>query len=459
MTRPNLAIPAPCPAPRPAPRLVPLHPVAFRPAAVGLLAAFLALAAALPAAAGAPSEPGTLHVGDRLKITVYEIIETADRPAGEEALPGGEAASVQTAYPRLDLTGEYTIDPDGQLTLPLIGTLRAADESMEAFRSALDESFTRTFRRRSSLVIAFAGRAPVYVVGSVRNPGAFAFSPGLFVMQAVALAGGDLANAQPGPAMDLLRLREQRDTARERLAALVLRQVVLTAEVAGQSIPQVDEALARAVGAEKASVFLDREQKLLALRRKGQSGARAIQARAVAVAGEEVELLVQRIANYDAQVRIRSERLRTMEQLFSRQVVESERVADVRRDFADMEGRRRDLEISALQTRQRYEAAQKSLDQGDLERRLALENDLNRVGSEVREAERAFAAASAGVALLERATARPAEEGEMIIYTLLRRQAGGLKSLLVAEGESLEPGDVLKVELRRAAAGETLAAK
>ncbi len=148
-----------------------------------------------------------------------------------------------------------------------------------------------------------------------------------------------------------------------------------------------------------------------------------------------------------------------MEQLFSRQVVESERVADVRRDFADMEGRRRDLEITALQTKQRYEAAQKTLEQTDLDRRLALENDLNRVSGEVREAERAFAAASAGAALLERSTSRPAEEGEVVAYTLLRRQAGGLKTLRVAEGESLEPGDVLKVELRRAAAVETLAAK
>jgi protein involved in polysaccharide export with SLBB domain len=433
---------------------------AFRRAAAGLLAAGLTLTAALPAAAGGPSESGTLHVGDRLKITVYEIIETADRPAGEEPAQGGEAPPIQTAYPRLDLTGEYTIDPGGQLTLPLIGTLTAAEASMEAFRTALDEAFTRTFRRRSSLVIAFAGRAPVYVVGSVRNPGAFTFSPGLFVMQAVALAGGDLANAQPGPAMDLVRLREQRDTARERLAGLTLKQVTLAAESAGHPIPQADEALARIVGAEKAAALLDRERKLSVLRRQGQAGSRAIQAKAVAVAGEEVELLTQRIANYDTQVRIRSERLRTMEQLFSRQVVESERVADVRRDFADMEGRRRDLEITALQTRQRYEAAQKTLEQADLDRRLALDNDLNRVSGEVREAERAFAAASAGAALLERSTARPAEEGEVVAYTLMRRQAGGLKTLRVAEGEGLEPGDVLKVELRRAAAAvETLAAK
>ncbi len=118
-------------------------------------------------------------------------------------------------------------------------------------------------------------------------------------MQAVALAGGDLANAQPGPAMDLVRLREQRDTARERLATLVLKQVTLAAESAGHPIPQADEALARIVGAEKAAALLDRERKLLVLRRQGQAGSRAIQAKAVAVAGEEVELLTQRIANYD----------------------------------------------------------------------------------------------------------------------------------------------------------------
>ncbi len=260
---------------RPTPRIP-----ALRRVAAGVLAAGFAIAAPIPTVAGAPSESGTLHVGDRLKITVYEIIETADRPPGEDIAPGGESPPIQTAYPRLDLTGEYTIDPSGQLTLPLIGTLTAADETVEAFRTALDEAFARTFRRRSSLVIAFAGRAPVYVVGSVRNPGAFTFSPGLFVMQAVALAGGDLANAQPGPAMDLIRLREQRDTARERLATLILKQVTLAAESANQPLPQVDEALARIVGAEKAAALLDREKKLLALKRQGQAGARAIQAKA-----------------------------------------------------------------------------------------------------------------------------------------------------------------------------------
>ena len=430
---------------------------AFHRAAAGIFAATIVL----PAAAGGISDSGTLHLGDRLKITVYEVIESADRPAGEDPAAGSEALPIQTAYPRLDLTGEYTIDQGGRLTLPLIGTITAADETMESFQAALDEAFTRTFRRRSSLVIAFAQRAPVYVVGSVRNPGAFTFTPGLFVIQAVALAGGDLANASPGPAMDIVRQREQRDGARERLAGLILRQTVLAAESTGQSLPKVNEALSRLVGTERAAALLDREQKILSMRRQGYTGARSIQARAVAVAGEEVELLTQRIANYDAQVRIRSERLRTMEQLFSRQVVESERVADVRRDFADMEGRRRDLEISALQTRQRFEAAQRSLEQADLERRLAIENDLNRIGGEVREAERAFAAAAAGAALLDRSAARPAEDGDTVAYTLLRRQAGALKTLQAAESETLEPGDVLKVELRRAStvSNETLAAK
>ena len=419
-----------------------------------------AFAAALAGPAEA-AESGTLHVGDRLKITVYEVVEVADRPANDASAHDGDPPPVQTAFPRLDLTGEYAIEPSGRLTLPLIGGFEAADRPLEAFRADLDEAFAKTFRRRPNVAIAFVQRAPVYVVGAVRSPGSFTYVPGLFVLQAAALAGGDLGNAPPGQAMELVREQVQRDAARERLKALVLRRAVLAAESGGVPLASSDEALSRLVGAESAATLLGREQQLLKLRLQGRASARAIQARAASVAGEEVELLAQRITNYDVQVKIRGERLRMMEALFSRQVVESERVADVRRDFADMEGRRRDLEITALQTRQRFEAAQKALEQDDLERRLALENDLNRVTSEMREAERALAAASATAALLERTTVRPAGEGEVVTYGILRRQGGELKTLRASEGETLEPGDVLKVEIRKPAvppAGDRLAA-
>ena len=44
-------------------------------------------------------------------------------------------------------------------------------------------------------------RQPVYVLGPVKNPGAYKYAPGMTVLHAVALAGGlDRAPVEPGPA-------------------------------------------------------------------------------------------------------------------------------------------------------------------------------------------------------------------------------------------------------------------
>jgi polysaccharide biosynthesis/export protein ExoF len=417
-----------------------------RLAAAGI-AAILALAAPGPAAA----ESGDLlHVGDRLKITVYEVVDSADR-AGEPQEPG-EVPPVQTAYPRLDLSGEYLIEASGRVMLPLIGTFDAVDRPVEALRTQIGDAFVRTFRRRPDIAVTFVQRAPVYVVGAVRNPGAFPFAAGLFVAQALALAGGDLTNAPPERALELVRGREQREAARERLKAQLVRRAVAKSESEGAALVP-DEGLIKLVGAETAAGLVSREQRLMKLRAQERSGARAVQERAVATAAEEVELLSQRLANYDAQVKARGDRLRIMEGLFSRQVVENERVVDIRRDYADMEGRRRDIEISLLQSRQRLEAVKRTLEQGELDRRLALENELVRATGELREAERGFEAASAVAGLLARGPGQDASEPAAVAYEILRRRGGGLETLHVGQGEMLEPGDVLRVQIGRPGEG------
>lgn len=413
-------------------------------------AAGIALVASLGSAAAESGD--LLHVGDRLKITVYEVVESADRPGAGEPQEAGAAPPVQAAYPRLDLSGEYLIESSGRVMLPLIGAFDAVERPVEALRAQIGDAFVRTFRRRPDIAVTFVQRAPVYVVGAVRNPGAFPFAAGLFVAQALALAGGDLTNAPPERALEIVRGREQREAARERLKALLVRRAVAKSESEGAALA-ADEGLIKLVGAETAAGLMNREQRLIKLRAQERSSARTVQERAVATAEEEVELLSQRLANYDAQVKARGDRLRIMEGLFSRQVVENERVVDIRRDYADMEGRRRDIEISLLQSRQRLEAVKRAREQGELDRRLALENEFVRVTGELREAERGFEAATTVASLLARGQGPEASEAAAVTYDILRRHGGGLETLHVGQGEMLEPGDVLRVQIGRPSEG------
>jgi protein involved in polysaccharide export with SLBB domain len=121
--------------------------------------------AAVPEPVPPPSNVATvLQPGDVLKVTVY----------GEE-----------------NLTGSYTINPAGDIAMPLVGTVRAAGRT----RGELEREITRAYRSGKFLddpkvTIDVTSYLPIYVLGETLRPGAYPYSSGLNVLTAVTLAGG-----------------------------------------------------------------------------------------------------------------------------------------------------------------------------------------------------------------------------------------------------------------------------
>ncbi|WP_132249343.1 polysaccharide biosynthesis/export family protein [Methylobacterium segetis] len=408
-----------------------------------LIAGLLALLAAPARAAG----DTVLRAGDRLKVMIFETMEVPEPPEVDKPRSGDATAVMQTVYPRVDLSGEYGVEPGGSVVLPLFGGIEAAGRTTAAFRADLGDAFDRMFHRRCNITVSILQRAPVYVVGAVRNPGSFAYVPGLMVLQAVALAGGDNQNGLPAQAIEASREQERRDAARDRLKQLLLRKAALVAERDGAPVAKAADGLRQLVGADGSASLIAGEQRMAQLRLQNLASARATRERAITATQDEIELLKQRMANFDAQIRVRGERLKMMEALFARQVVENERVADVRRDYVDMEGRRRDIEISLLQAEQRLETARKALVQADLERRLTLERDLATVESEADAAERAYHALAATATLMARSSPTAGREGGVLTFEIVRRTIETTDTLRAGELDALEPGDVLRVRL------------
>ena len=99
-----------------------------------------------------------------------------------------------------DLSGDYQVDLTGQISMPLIGEVRAVDLTT----AQLDDSLTKRFGERYlenpdiSVGIKESSRRAITVDGAVKNAGAFPAAGDVTLMQAVALAGGvsDDANAR-----------------------------------------------------------------------------------------------------------------------------------------------------------------------------------------------------------------------------------------------------------------------
>ncbi len=121
-----------------------------------------------PSAAAAvmpEQEPALLPLaaGDKIKVTVY----------GEDRI-----------------SGEYEIDPNGLISLPLAGTLTAAGRTTPQLEAALTEKLKGSYLRDPKVTVAVVTFRPFYVLGEVQKPGEYPFRSGLNVLSAIAIAGG-----------------------------------------------------------------------------------------------------------------------------------------------------------------------------------------------------------------------------------------------------------------------------
>ncbi len=90
-----------------------------------------------------------------------------------------------------DLQADVLVRPDGGLSFPLTGEHKAAGQTLEELRAAVDERLRKFVPDPLVTVTVRAiGGNRIYVVGKVGRPGEFPFSRPLDVMQALGLAGG-----------------------------------------------------------------------------------------------------------------------------------------------------------------------------------------------------------------------------------------------------------------------------
>lgn len=139
----------------------------------------LALAACAPAGSSLPPLPpppqsGTYHLGpgDRVRVVVYGDKELSD---------------------------VYAIGDDGQITLPLAGTLVARGRTPEALAAVIAQRLAlRGMIRDPSVAVEVASYRPIFILGEVARPGQYPYEPDMTVIAAVSLAGGYTYRAVKG---------------------------------------------------------------------------------------------------------------------------------------------------------------------------------------------------------------------------------------------------------------------
>ena len=103
-----------------------------------------------------------------------------------------------------DLSGEVVVRPDGTISLPLLGDLRAAGLTPGQLRTDIAARLATFIKDESAVVTVSVAAVNSYrfvVSGNVEHPGAFAANHYIRVSEAVALAGGPNRFASPEEAV------------------------------------------------------------------------------------------------------------------------------------------------------------------------------------------------------------------------------------------------------------------
>ncbi len=379
----------------------------------------------------------TLGIGDTLKVVFYERVSTEDEKWGRES------SALRGIQQRPELSGDYTINGDGTISVPLLGPVRAAARSEQQVRAALAEAFEKTLGRKAIVDVIQQARSPVYVLGPVKSPGSFKYSPGMTVLHALALAGGlDRAAVEPWQKVEAVRTIQKRSEVVESMPKLIARAAVLRAERDGTT-PRVPLRLIDLSGAAEADALINEQidqRKALAMARKDREQAANA---AVDSARQDLQMYT-RTDSLDELVKTRRERLDNIRLLVERNTLSKSALDQAQAELSDAEQRRQDAFNQYSTAKQRLATLEAEALRTKSDLANDLETEIQTTERQIAENQNEFTTSQQVLSALP-ATRVDFSKKETTTYRIVRQTAGGPVEIEATGMTVLQPGDLINV--------------
>jgi polysaccharide export outer membrane protein len=144
-----------------------------------------------------------------------------------------------SVYGAPDLRRRAVLNVDGQIILPIVGTVKLAGLSLSQGRERLRDLFARDGSiANADVTVEIVEHRPFYISGDVSKPGSYPYRPGMTTRQAIAVAGGlDVLRMRlnANPLMEAADLRNEFESLRIEFVKQQARIARLQAELAGKA--------------------------------------------------------------------------------------------------------------------------------------------------------------------------------------------------------------------------------
>lgn len=251
------------------------------------------------------------------------------------------------------LQGIYSLDGDGNVSIPVAGQIQAGGKTTEQVSDAIASALAEKagLPGKPFIALEVTEHAPVFVSGTVQNPGRFPFETNMTVMKAVSIAGGFL-RARDGSSVferDRIQAAGAYRTATISRRDLLMTQARLRAEIAGLTDFDIPLEL---VDLADAAALKNEELNLMRLRRVEIDSQIAATDDLARLYGHEVDSLGAKIASQKRQIDIAKKELDNVNGLVSKGLTTSSRQFSLDRGVSELESSLLDLEIALTKAKQ-----------------------------------------------------------------------------------------------------------
>jgi polysaccharide biosynthesis/export protein len=134
------------------------------------------------------------------QVTEAQAAAALAAPPDQETYTLGPEDTIEVSvWKEPDLTKQIVIPPDGRISYPLIGEIKAAGLTVKQLRTEIHKRLEKFVSDANVTVILLKPQFyKIYVTGKVNKPGEFPVGRPPTVMQAISMAGGLTPFASPG---------------------------------------------------------------------------------------------------------------------------------------------------------------------------------------------------------------------------------------------------------------------
>jgi polysaccharide export outer membrane protein len=364
-----------------------------------------------------------------------------------------------------DLRHRAAVQNDGNISLPLVGTLPVAGLPLQQIRAKIGAALaSKVFRQRTSdgreaavvidadeVTAIVAEYRPLYVNGDVSKPGEYTYRPSITARQLVAVAGGyDIMRIRMNnPYLESADLRSEYGSLWTELAKEQARMWRIKNELGEgtQLNPgiQTDTPITRSAISE----IVNAETEYLKTKQSDYQKEKAFLQRGVRQGDDEVRVLSEQQKKEEEGFQADLEELQKASDLYGKGSLTSPRVTDARR--AVLLSSTRKLQTSALlmQVKKQQDEAARKLAKLDDQRRLDLLRELQDTSvklNQIREKLQSVGEKLQYTSMVRSQLARGASSKPDI--AIIRKGEKGQERIVASEDTELQPGDAVEVTLR-----------